>query len=276
MKGSIYNDDKWTCFAMYPAWAVPATQSLPPDIFPFPLNSTRLVLPSPLPRYLAIQSWIVISSPPQNNALSCLGHKFPPCHLIFSHPLPDALDQPHLARDGQTSPITSSNPIIPSQIPRSPPIFHKGSCFVLPSPRLKTFNSPRFLSPRLTFVSPPLRAPRNSNCRPSMCSRHCQSPSPAHLSRVSSPLHGYLGRTGLNLVSPTVSYSDAHVKMLSGLSRRPLRPLPSSHLIPFRSSRPHIDSRFYSNLATLCFNAFVTTYSVHVLGPSNSSVIQIT
>ena len=171
-------------------------------------------------------------------------------------------------------PIPSSH--LRSQDPR--PSSTKDLALSCPHLASKLVNSPRFLSPRLTFVSP-LRAPRTqtaSNCRPSMCSRHCQSPSPAHLSRVSSPLHGYLGRTGLNLVSPTVSYSDAHVKMLSGLSRRPLRPLPSSHLIPFRSSRPHIDSRFYSNLATLCFNAFVTTYSVHVLGPSNSSVIQIT
>src|SRR5260221_4056151 len=56
--------------------------------------------------------------------------------------------------------------------------------------------------------------------------------------------------------------------MLSSLWRHRLRPLPPSHLIPFPSSRPHIDNRFFSNLATLCFNAFLTIYSADVLGPS--------
>lgn len=238
------------------------------------LDSTRPPFPSSAVSRYTIVDRDLLPSPKQCSLLS--RSQVPPLSSDFftspsrcSRPTTPRTRRPNVTNHIIQSHHPISDPKIPAHLPQRILL-----CLALTSPQ--NFQLTSFPSPRLTFVSPPLRAPRNSNCRPSMCSRHCQSPSPAHLSRVSSPLHGYLGRTGLNLVSPTVSYSDAHVKMLSGLSRRPLRPLPSSHLIPFRSSRPHIDSRFYSNLATLYFNAFVTTYSVHVLGPSNSSVIQIT
>ena len=150
-------------FAMYPALAVPArhrqTQTLPPDIFPFP--STRLALalalPSPLPRYLGIQSWIVISSPFPSLFFSCLGHKFPPLSSDYFFHIPFPMSRPtthRTRRPNVTNHIIRSH--LRSKHPR-PPIFHMGSCFVLPSPRLKTFNSPRF-SP-LASLSP-LRAPR--------------------------------------------------------------------------------------------------------------------
>jgi len=107
-----------------------------PDIFPFPFPFPQLALALPHPlsavsRHPHIQSWIVILSPPQNNALSLLFFSLvsvttSPCHLIFHIPF-GCLDQPHLARDGQTSPITSSNPISDPKIPAHLP---QGSCFV--------------------------------------------------------------------------------------------------------------------------------------------------
>lgn len=194
-----------------------------PTFFPFP-PSTRLALalPSPLPRYLGIQSWIVISSPPQNNALSFLlsRSQVPPLSSDFSHPLPDVstnhISHATAKRHQSHHPIPSSH--LRSQDPR--PSSTKDlalSCPHLASPQ-NTFNSPRFFSPRLTFVSPPPCSP-HSNCRPSMCSRHCQSPSPAHLSRVFSP----------------VRYTDTSDRFKPGLPDSSLIPM---HMLKcFRASR---------------------------------------
>ncbi len=106
-KGHIYNDDQRK--GQFPGLAVPARHT--PDIFPFfPfslchywLQLLQLARPlSAVSRHPHIQSWIVISSSPRQ-----CSHKFP-----FR-----CLDQSRLTRDGQTSPITSSNPISDLQIP---------------------------------------------------------------------------------------------------------------------------------------------------------------
>jgi hypothetical protein len=180
-----------------------------PTFFPFP-PSTRLALalPSPLPRYLGIQSWIVISSPPQNNALSFLlsRSQVPPLSSDFSHPLPDVstnhISHATAKRHQSHHPIPSSH--LRSQDPR--PSSTKDlalSCPHLASPQ-NTFNSPRFFSPRLTFVSPPLRALRTQTvahpCARDTANHH--RPLTCHAFSVQSVTR--IPRTGLNLVSPTV------------------------------------------------------------------------
>lgn len=165
-----------------------ACQTLPRH-FSLSLNS-----PSPRPlsavsRHPHIQSWIVISSPPQNNALSyvglsllslfsCLGHKFP-LSSVFHIPF-RCLDQPHLARDGQTSPITSSNPISDPKIPAHLP---HGSCFVSPPSLASSFNSPRFS--RLASLSLPRSVlPALKLLSPSCARDTLPITTAAHLSRA--------------------------------------------------------------------------------------------
>ena len=190
-----------------------------------------------------------------------------PCHLIFHIPF-GCLDQPHLARDGQTSPITSSNPISDPKIPAHLP---QGSCFVSPPHPSTHLVSPT--SPH--FHLPPAPCSPHSNCRPS-CARdtanhHRRSPVTRFFVRYTDSSDRF--KPG---PPDETLYSDAHVKCsrasgdtLFVLSRR-------RNPIPFPSGRPRIDNRFFSNQATLCFNAFLTTYSADVLGPSNSSVTKIT
>src|SRR5712671_1474214 len=117
-KGGIYNDDSgragsWLVRHLaVPRLAGCACHSAP-IFFPYFPVSTR---PRPHPRRGI--SWIVIS-PPHAQPLSFLFSlsrvTSSPCHLIFFTSSPIS----RLTRDGQTSPITSSNPISDLQIPAS-------------------------------------------------------------------------------------------------------------------------------------------------------------
>jgi hypothetical protein len=208
--------------AMSPAWLCLARDTTPtffPGLNSSPLRgisaSTFTIVDRDLllPKTMLFPTWSL-------SLFSCLGHKFP-LSSDFSH-LFRCLDQPRLTRDCQTSPITSS------QIFRSPPIYPHGSCLVLA--RLT-----HLASPRLTSLSAP----------PVPCSPHSHVP-PCASCQLTDTHTAYHHRCllvtrfirftdtpdRLSLSLPTQS-SDAHVIPTS------LRPIPSSHLIPIPSSRPH-------------------------------------
>ena len=156
--------------AMSPVQAVPCQRHYP-DIFPFPPTRPPSAV-SRHPHLFTIVDRDLL--PPQNNALSyvvspsflslfsCLGHKFP-LSSDFSHPF-RCLDQSRLTRDGQTSPITSSNPISDF---RSPPILpHGSSCLVLsPLVRLTHLTLTRPASPRFQPRPFRVRVPRTRAVR---------------------------------------------------------------------------------------------------------------
>lgn len=207
--GRIYNERQWTVlFAIFPA--VPATT---PDIFPFssfllPSLPNSSPLRGAISRHPHIQSWIVISSPPQNNALSyvvspllslfsCLGHKLP-LSSDFSHPSDvSTFPASHPTRPGVTNHIIQSD---------------------LRSPHIGLLNlASSFLLTHLTLTSPHL------------ASIPCSPPTPV---RHVPQLHTSLSRalsvppppspTSQVYTWPTRSLVDAHVKAL-----RPLRPPPA-------------------------------------------------
>jgi hypothetical protein len=175
-----------TC-GQFPGWlCLPDT---PPTFFPLPVpppTATRSPPLSAVSRHPHIQSWIVISSL-LSLSLSCLGHKLP-LSSDFSHPF-RCLDQPRLTRDGQTSPITSSNPISDLQIPAP----SSTSILLCPPPltRLAFHLTSHHLSPL------PFRVPRT---RPVFyahvpCASHTLGLSPPPLScHALYPWNGYAGQ----------------------------------------------------------------------------------
>jgi hypothetical protein len=129
-----------------------------PTFFPF-LNSTRPPLPSSaVSRYTIVDRDLLPSPKPKQCSLLSRS-QVPPLSSDFSHPLPDVSTN-HTSH--ATAKRHQSHHPIPSQIPRSPPIFHKGSCFVFPSPHLTSKLSTHLVFSLLASLSslPPLRALR--------------------------------------------------------------------------------------------------------------------
>ena len=188
VKGSIYNYDKWTCSFVSP-WSRlgGACQTLPRHFsllnshshWPSPAHP----IPSPL-RGISASTYTIVDRDPLPSPKQC---SIPPFSLVSVTTFPLSSDFSHpfrMSRPTTTAKRHQSHHPIPSQIPRSPPIFHKD----LALSRRLILQLTSFLPPRLTSLSPP-HAPcsPHSNCRPS-CARDTANHA------FFCPLHGFVGQ----------------------------------------------------------------------------------